>query len=237
MLGVGYVGSPPLASAMSDHKPTAKIIASQAGVATAKYQVIRSSGDPISTGLRFPLVVKPVTGMCSCRVYRVTNGAELRSRVESLVARYHSEVLVEEFIQGRDITVGVLQLEGKIVTLCPLERCFAWDDEALFSDPRYKRAHPESTLAESHPISHTLEPNLDATVQMAARKVFLALGLRHVARVDFRLADETFYFLEANHKPDLTTSSLVAHSAALSGIDYNGLIGKILAEAKRDAST
>jgi D-alanine-D-alanine ligase-like ATP-grasp enzyme len=64
-----------------------------------------------------------------------------------------------------------------------------------------------------------------------ARSAFACLGLRHFARLDFRLSDSSIWFLEANHKPDLTRTSLFAYSARLAGLDHPGLIRHILTTA------
>lgn len=233
MLGVEYVGSPPLAAATADHKPTAKIIAEHWGVETPPHQVLRSPLDPLDPHLDFPLVVKPSIGFCACGVYRVQFLEELRKRVESLIDRYHSAALVEAFIPGRDITVAVLEHDNRLTMMPPIERRFSWgDDLASFSAQEFRWGHSESTLAESEPLRPNLNQHIASLLETTSETIFHALGLRHFARLDYRLTgDERLYFLEANHKPDLTTRSLFAYSAAVKGMTYPDLIGTILGAA------
>lgn len=228
MLGIPYVGSPPLAAAMADHKPTAKKILAFAGLRTPAFQVFCTPDDELDERLEFPLVVKPATGLCSCGVYHVSDTHELCNRVEQVMQSYHSEVLVEEFVPGQDLTVPIL------VQQCPIalpivERHFYQLDDPVGKGRGAVPEHPRSTLAETSSFPSDLSPEVFTALPKLAVEAFVALGLRYFARLDFRVNETGIpYFLEANHKPDLTENGLFAQSARRLGIRYQELIDDLL---------
>ncbi|MGB0386892.1 MAG: D-alanine--D-alanine ligase family protein [Ardenticatenaceae bacterium] len=227
MLGIPYIGSPPLASAIADDKSYSKIIADHHGVKTPTYQVFNSPDDLLKKELEFPLIVKPNSGLCACGVYKANNIHELQTYVEVLMSHYHSPVLVESFIPGRDITISVLERESDLLVLPPLERFFEWGDSTRINE-HFTKAHPNSTLSEGSAKSINIGPELLKRISQNSCTMFHAIGLRAFCRFDFRLGEDDLYFLEANYKPDLMKNSLFAKSAALHGIEYQALIKKIL---------
>ena len=229
MLGVPYVGSPPLPAGLADNKAQAKALLRDAGIATPRFTVVAygSVPDPDVTG-QYPVIVKPVAGMCSCGVMRVDTPSELRAAVAALQARYRDAVLVEQFVDGVDVTVGVLQQypAGERRCLPVLQRFFAGRDDPAFA--RWPLPHPESQLREGPAQPADLSEELRAATCAMALSAFSALGVRHYARFDFRLSGSSVWFLEANHRPDLTRRSLLAQAAGQAGLEYNDLIGHIL---------
>jgi len=234
MLGLDYVGSTPLSAGLADNKARAKALLRQAGVLTPDFSVVRAGTIPASTiASDYPVVVKPVCGMCSCGVRQADDFAALRHAVDALQQAYRDDVLVERFVAGVDVTVSVVQgAAGTLRCLPPLQRFFGGRDDPAFA--HYALPHPRSQLREGRPVPADLtEPQL-AALSSAAASAFAVLGLRHFARVDFRMSGSAIWFLEANHKPDLTRSSLFALSAQLAGYDYHDLIRHILAAASGD---
>ena len=234
MLGLDYVGSTPLPAGLADNKARAKALLRDAGVPTPDSSVVPAGTIPLSTVTSgYPVVVKPVCGMCSCGIVRADSFSELRHAVAALQRRYHDDVLVERFVPGIDVTVSVVQAVGGILRcLPPLQRFFGGRDDPAFA--HFALPHPNSQLREGPPVPADLTEAQHAAVSTLAASTFAILGLRHFARVDFRIADSTIWCLEANHKPDLTRASLFALSAKLAGLGYHDLIRHILTTASQN---
>lgn len=233
MLGIPYVGSPPLVAAIADHKPTAKKIIAFEGLPTPAFQVFRDVQDKLNPALAFPLIVKPATGLCSCGVYKVQTEKELRSRVQELLQRYHAEVLVEEYIDGRDFTVPVLS-NGTPQALPLFERVFYDREQALQGLVQASIPHEMSTLAEASRFSFDLPSEARERIRELAIRSFRALDILYFGRVDIRLdREDNPYFLELNFKPNLTEDSIFAASARKVGISYVELVNMIFEKALR----
>jgi D-alanine-D-alanine ligase len=101
MLGLAYVGSTPLAAGLADNKAKAKALVRNAGITTPDFRVVPAGGTPSPTITSdYPVMVKPVCGMCSCGVFRADSFPELSRGVAALQREYHSDVLVERFVAG-----------------------------------------------------------------------------------------------------------------------------------------
>jgi D-alanine-D-alanine ligase len=229
MLGLDYVGSTPLAAGLADNKAKAKTLLRAAGIATPEFSVVPAGAMPgPSVTPEYPVMVKPVCGMCSCGVYRADSFEEMRHAVAALQHRYGDDVLVERFVAGTDVTVSVLEDAGRTVRcLPPLQRFFGGRDDPAFA--HFALPHPHSELREGPPVAAELTETEQAALFAMAASTFRGLGLRHFGRVDFRIAGGSVWFLEANHKPDLTRTSLFALSARLAGLSHHDLIRHILA--------
>ena len=236
MLGLDYVGSTPLPAGLADNKARAKVLLRDVGVLTPDFSVVPAGTTPASTvASDYPVVVKPVCGMCSCGVRRVDNFAELRHAVDALQQTYCDDVLVEQFVAGVDVTVAVVQAAGGALRcLPPLQRFFGGRDDPAFA--HFALPHPRSQLREGKPVPAELTEHQHAALSAAAASVFAVLGLRHFARIDFRVSESAIWFLEANHKPDMTRTSLFALSAQLAGLDYHDLIRHILTVASENST-
>lgn len=229
MLGICYVGPPPLAAAMADHKPAAKKIVAFSDVLTPAFQIFHTPSDELHRDLEFPLMVKPSTGMCSCGIYRVDTEQDLRLRVKEVMDRYHSSVLVEKFIPGRNLSVPVTDA-GDLGVLPIIERYFYSLDDPKGQSMEAVATHPRSTMTERGRVATSLPEGIEETLETESIKIFESLELGSIARIDFQLGeDNNVYFLEANPKPDLCKDSLISRAAAAEGIEYIELI-KILLE-------
>ncbi|MGH8245133.1 MAG: D-alanine--D-alanine ligase family protein, partial [Gammaproteobacteria bacterium] len=234
MLGLDYVGSTPLPAGLADNKARAKVLLRDVGITTPDFSVVRAGTIPHSTvASDYPVVVKPVCGMCSCGVRRADNFTELQDAVAALQQRYRDDVLVERFVAGIDVTVSVLQEAGATLRcLPPVQRFFGGRDDPAFA--HFALPHPQSQLREGPPVAADLTQFQHAAMSATAASAFAVLGLRHFARIDLRISDSAMWFLEANHKPDLTRTSLFALSAKLAGLDYHDLIRHILTTASQN---
>jgi D-alanine-D-alanine ligase len=235
LVGVPYTGSDSATLALALDKALAKRILKQHGILTPEFQVMATGREKLSPQLstKFPLIVKPNAegsskGIASSGV--VDDEAGLRAAVKELVERYRQPALVEEYISGREFTVGLLG-DKRPKMLPPMEICFKDRTKAR---PVYDyEIKQEWEKHVSYECPARLTPSELKAVERAARETFTALGCRDVARVDLRMdARGNAYVLEVNPLPGLTPdySDLVLIGKA-AGIEYRGLIAEILAGA------
>lgn len=242
MLGIPYTGSDPLTMAVTLDKDSAKKLAASAGVAVARDVLVRPADQfRISDfGLQasdFPVIVKPAwegssKGIRGKSVVDRVN--ELPNIIEQMGSDYQQPILVEEYIAGDELTVGVVgngppEIIG-IMRVVPRES----NDRFVYGldiKRDYKRLVKYECPA---PLSSKDE----ATVRDATMKTWKVLGCRDVARIDFRLREGVPYFLEVNPLPGLNPadSDLVILSK-LAGWTYERLIGRILEAAMERQST
>ena len=234
LMGIPYTGSEPAALAITLDKALAKRLVREAGVATAR-SIMLAATDAMPENLRYPVIVKPNLEGSSKGVTRASaarNADELEALLGKLRQKFSSPLLVEEFLPGREFTVGVLgDVEPRVLPI--MEVLF---DESCGDLPIYSYEHKtgEDTGA-TFQVPAALDEVLLAKIQRAALGCFEALGCRDVARVDFRLdADGEPNFIECNPLPGLSPGfsdlCVIAQSV---GMDHAALIGAILAPAVR----
>ena len=236
LLDIPYTGSDPATLSLALDKALAKKIVRQHGIHTPNFQIFTTGKERLNREFTdFPLMVKPVAegsskGVVSKSV--VQNEAELRDVVREMVSKYQQPALVEEYIRGREFTVGLLG-ERRPRVLPPMEIVFVDTDDP---NPVYSFQHKlDWNDRIRYDVPAKLEPNQTEKLRTAARGAFMALGCRDVARIDFKMdARGRFYFLECNPLPGLTPGwsdlVLIAQGA---GMDYRALIGEILSGAIR----
>jgi D-alanine-D-alanine ligase len=235
MLNIPYTGSDPLTLAATLDKDCAKRLVAASGVATPPWALFE--GDWQATGeqfdrLRFPLFAKPAfegssKGILSTSILR--DSAELRPALEQLFDVYRQPVLVEEFIDGDELTVGLLgNRPPEVLGIMRVLPRVAGGGPFVYS-LEVKRDWQRQVRYE---CPAALAPRDIAAVGQAAAACWQALGCRDVARVDFRLRGGVPYFLEANPLPGLspTSGDLVLLSGYV-GIEYPELIARILQAA------
>ncbi len=226
--GIAYTGSGPVASAMGMDKELMKLAATKLGAACARHEVVEPGPEiPIGrvlavTGL--PCFVKPVNGGSSVGVTRVTERADLAGAVRR--ARQedgHGRVLVEEAIDGMEVTCGVLRVEG-VPHCLPLVAIDPKGHE--FYDYRAKYASEQTAYICPAVVSEQAAESM----REVSRALFVALGLRGVARVDFIVERETgrACFLEVNTLPGFTEHSLVPLAARTDGMALPVLLDHVL---------
>jgi D-alanine-D-alanine ligase len=233
LVGLPYTGSDSATLALALDKALCKRILRQHGILTPEFQVMQSGRERLSAELshRFPLIVKPNAegsskGIAATSV--VDSEAALRQAVKDLVERYRQPALVEEYIEGREFTVGLLG-DKRPRVLPAMEIVFL---DTARGRPVYDyQIKQEWERHVRYECPAHLTPAEARALEKAARETFLALDCRDVARVDLRMtAAGHVYVLEVNPLPGLTPdySDLVMIARA-AGIDYRSLIGEILA--------
>ncbi len=252
MMRIPYTGSGVLALALTLDKPMTKRVLSFHGLPTPPFQVFERADEPLDEDMHFPLFVKPSregTGMGVSGKSIVHNEAELRTELTEQLARYRQPILVERFIQGREVTVGVV---GNLRP--PVARRMPEDIQARrvmhglrFLPPLEVNfsAYPESEggvytnrmktvwATDFHYFCPApLSPEMVNRLNWLTAATFRVTGCVDVARVDFRLdaaQDDRPYILEINPLPGLYPglSDLVLEAAA-AGMSYEALVNAIL---------
>ena len=236
LLDIPYTGSDPATLSIALDKGLAKKIVRQHGIQTPNFQLMATGKERLLKDFnRFPLIVKPVAEGSSKGVVSksVCHGeGELREVVREILEKYQQPALVEDYIAGREFTVGLLG-EKRPKVLPPMEVVFLDKTEKT---PVYSFQHKlEWNDRIRYDVPAKLDPSQLERLKSASRGAFMALGCRDVARMDFRMDEKgRIFFLECNPLPGLTPgwSDLVLIAQG-SGIDYRSLIGEILSGAIR----
>jgi D-alanine-D-alanine ligase len=218
MAGVCYTGSGHLASALAMDKHLTKVLLRSAGVATADWVMAPRSGldvDGTVAALGLPVVVKPSKQGSTVGLSIVRAAGELPAAVAEAF-RYDDEVMVERFIPGRELTVGIVG-EQVLPTIEIRPAKDLYDYEC-----KYTPGMAEEFVAELHPDSAALLAD-------QALRAFRALKLDGYGRIDFRMdPDGRPWCLEANTLPGMTPTSLIPQAAAAAGVLFPDLCERIV---------
>ncbi len=221
LLDIRYTGSGSLACALAMHKWVARRLFEGAGVPVPRGALLRAG--ETDCGIPLPCVVKPCCGGSSIGVAIARTQEEYRAALLDAF-RYEDEVLVEEYIAGRELSAGVLG--GAALPLIEIIPRGGFYDYAHKYQPGWTE---EITPAR-------IDAETAARIQALALRACRALGLTAYARVDFLLApDGRPYCLEANTLPGMTPTSLLPQEAAAAGVDYPALCDRIVRLALGEA--
>ena len=225
---IPYTFSDPLVCALTLHKGMAKHVARGHGVPTPNFALVATPAEAAAVRLPFPLFVKPVAEGTSKGVTArslVTTRTALIEVCAELIAEYREPVLVEEFLSGREFTVGILGTGAGSRALATLEvELRAGADAAVYS---YRNKAQWRELVEYKLLEAGA---LRRGVEEVALATWKCLGCRDAGRVDVRLdAAGNPQMLEVNPLAGLTPEhSDLPIMAALQGMDFESLIGEIL---------
>lgn len=231
-LGINFTGSGSFTLKACLDKAVTKAELVKFNLLTPAYAVYQP-GDRPNANRRYPLIVKPVheDGSIGITAESVAhNPAELAARVAYIHRFYAQGALVEEYIEGRDITASILG-NGSEVTAMPLSECTYPENNGqrfLTFDAKWKSETPafQTTIAR---CPCELEPAVEAQIKAIALRAYAIMGCRDYARVDFRLAGSTPYLLEINPNPCISPDdSGYVRSGKANGFAYDELIKNIL---------
>ncbi|MCK5763759.1 MAG: ATP-grasp domain-containing protein [Clostridiales bacterium] len=231
MLGIPYIGSGVLAHALALNKAVAKKVFDYHDVTTPSFQIFYRVDEKLDSVMKFPLIAKPACEGSGFGIHKdsvVHNEMELKKKVESLLKEYEPPVLVEEFIEGREFTVGIIG-NGKNKMILPIME-LNFDDVpekyGRFNTFEVKTKCGDETKVFC-PAPITIE--LEKTMKENVLKAFDALGCRDISRVDIRVKDDKPYVIEINSLPGLEPLySDLPKMAEKAGIAYDQLIFKIV---------
>jgi D-alanine-D-alanine ligase len=217
VMGIKYTGSGYLGSAIAMNKGMSRQVLLSNGINMARGNVYsKAESAHIAGDFSLPLIVKPVSGGSSIGVTKAETEEELRSAIVGAL-EYEDEILVEEFIAGREFSCGVLGERAlPIVEIIPNEGFY--DYEHKYQAGMTKEVCPAE-----------LDEENTKKIQQAALKAHRALGLNVYSRIDFILGkDGGIYCLEANTLPGMTPMSLIPQEASAAGMPYEQLCEEII---------
>ena len=221
MYGVKYTGSGYLGSAIAMNKELSKTLVKAAGIPTAPAITLRK-GEDIQASPWIPCVVKPCSGGSSVGTSIVRTQEEFSAALE-FAFKYEDDVLVEKYIKGRELTVGVM--DGKAMPSIEIVLKNGWYD--------YKNKYQAGFAEEICPAPISAED--EERLGRLAERVSKALMVDVYCRADFIMDDDDgeIYCLEANTLPGMTPTSLVPQMAAEQGMSYGELCEKIITLSMR----
>ncbi len=221
LLGLKYTGSGYLGSALAMNKGLTKSVLTQHKVTTPRGEIFRSEEETAGWKI-FPCVVKPCSGGSSVGITIVETREDFRQSVKEAFSYGESEIVVEQYVKGREFAVGVIG--GK--ALPPIEII----PKTGFYD--YKTKYQAGAAEEKCPADITAEQ--DRIMREAAEQAYSALHLESYARMDFILdKGNNAYCLEANTLPGMTPTSLLPQEAAVEGVGYADLCELIIKESMK----
>lgn len=219
LFGIKYTGSDYLSSAIAMNKDIAKQFFIANGIPTPKgIAMTRETreDDITKIGVTLPCVVKPCCGGSSIGVTIVRGKAEFKTALDEAF-RWENELVIEEYVQGREFSVGVI--EGKalpVIEIAPVQG---------FYD--YKNKYKAGSAVETCPAD--LPEEVSREMQHYAEEVARVIGLNTYSRSDFLLDENNhMYCLEANTLPGMTATSLLPQEAAAVGMNFNELCEKLI---------
>lgn len=235
-LGIPYTGSGVLPLALSLNKACAKRLFMQQRIPTPRFQLFKEKTRTLRRDFTFPLIIKPngegsAKGITKDSV--VYNKARAHEEVDRIISHYNQEAIAEEFIDGKELTVGILG-NGKLLDLPILEVDFSSckDSGEYFYSWRMKeyQGNVDMGLTPCFYCPARLEEETAKRVKDTAYKAHQLIGCKGFSRVDIRLSrDNVPYVLEVNPLPGLDPhESNFPFIAKTAGISYNKLIGIII---------
>jgi len=227
LLEVPYQGSRVLASALAMNKELSKIIYLQAGLKVPRALVFSQQEAPgpkeIEKKLGLPGVIKPINEGSSIGVTIARSQKELEQGLAAAF-KYDYRVLVEEYIEGPEVTGGVLG-NAKLQAL-PLVEIVPATSYPFFT---YEAKYQAGATTEICPAR--IDPELTAAAQRCAVTAHLALGCRGYSRTDMKIRDGEIYVLETNTIPGMTATSLFPQGAKAAGLEFPELLDTLIALA------
>ncbi|MGI9026985.1 MAG: D-alanine--D-alanine ligase [Burkholderiaceae bacterium] len=231
LLGIPYTGSGVMGSAVAMDKVFTKRIWENHGLQTPRYAVLDArsfnSGElrRVPDALGLPLIVKPPHEGSTIGISKVAGYSQMHDAY-ALAARFDDVVLAEEFITGRELTVAIVELEGRlealpIIEIVAPEGNYDYQNKYFTDDTRYV-------------CPATIADDLAARIRSVALEAFDAIGCESWGRVDFmlRASDSEPFLLEVNTSPGMTGHSLVPMAARAVGLSYEDLCVEVLASAR-----
>jgi len=234
LLLVPYTGCNPRGLVLARDKALAKKVLTYHRVPVPKFDVVRAGRRAKrAKPLTFPMIVKSLTEEASVGIAQasvVWDDAELDARVKFIHDNIGGDALIEEFIDGREIYVGVLGNQ-RLTVLPPWELFFENTAPGAVAIATERVKH-NLAYQKKHGITEgvaELDPAVRTRLMSMAKRIYRNLSLDGYARLDFRLrADGTAFFIEANPNPEIARKEEFAQSALKAGIKYERLIEMIL---------
>lgn len=236
---IPYTGSPPLTLGLCLDKGKVKDILTSHGMLTPQYRIFEEGTTPLRGNL-FPLIVKPLREDGSLGISKesvVYDNEGLNRQVQYILTKYRQPAIVEKFIEGRELNVGLMERNGGVEVLAVSEIDYSEFPEGIPKICGYEAKWvPESIeYQKSKPICPApLDWVLQKRVEYLALKTFKLFSCRDYARVDMRVDQEgKIYILEVNPNPDISPQSGMFRAIQARGMTYTEFINNIIERAYR----
>lgn len=223
--GIKYTGSGVLGSSLSMDKSRSKVLFSHFGVSTPKWIEIKSNADPkivdaeIENKLSYPCIVKPNDQGSTLGLTKCISSDELEAALK-LARQFSETILIEEFIVGREIAVGIIK-DRSLPLLEIIPKHEIYDYECKYTDGMSEYIVPAK-----------IDDEIKVEIERQAKIAFESLGCEDYGRVDFRLTENGVpYCFEVNTLPGMTSHSLLPKMANADGIIFDELIDMIIKSA------
>lgn len=211
MYGINYTGTKYIGSLLAMDKDISKKLMRENGILTADWQYVNLNDHNSFNNIKYPCVVKPCSCGSSVGVTIVENKEQLNSAID-YAKKYEEYVIIEDKIEGREFSVGILN--GKALPVIEIKPLCGFYD--------YKNKYQKGLTKEICPAD--ISDEISEFLQNNALAVHNALRLGVYSRIDFILDDNNdAYCLEANTLPGMTPTSLLPQEALAAGISYNEL--------------
>ena len=229
MNNIIYTGSDSDASKICMNKHLSKLIAGTEGITTPHWVLYKDRKFSkkklfnINQGkFYYPYIVKPNNEGSTIGLTKVDSDTQIESAL-SIALEFSKEIIIEEYIAGREITVGILGNKPlPIVEIFPVKKFFDYECKYTKGMSKYK-------------VPAKIDKDIALIIQQDAIAIHEAIGCRHYSRVDFILdKNNKHYFLEINSLPGMTSTSLLPMAAKNAGLEFNELIDIILNMAIAD---
>lgn len=223
MMGIPHSTCGVLPAALTFDKFTCNRYLSTFGIRVADSDVYRRRDplpDPDELVARFglPLFVKPVAGGSSCGVTKVKSAEDLIPAFR-LAMNQNSDAMVERFMDGREITVGIFSVDGRETVLPPFE--VTSNNEYFDYNAKYN--------GESHEFPAELSPSLDSELRETTKRVYNAIHAHGIIRVDYIVTEgDTVNLLEVNTTPGMTRQSFIPQMMRAAGLDIHQVMQQII---------
>ena len=228
LLGIPHTTCGPLAAAATFHKAMCKELIRDLDVGLAKSVTVKK-GDAAPEHLVYPVFVKPNQNGSSCGIFLAHDLAELKEAMEKSF-EFDSELILEERIQGTEVTCGVWQREGRVETL-PLTEIVSGENHEFFD---YSAKYTAGEAQEITPARISDEQR--DRCWALSRAIYEKLGLQGLIRVDYIMSGEEFFFLEVNTVPGMSGASIAPKMALAAGFSltefYANMVREALAQAE-----
>lgn len=234
--GIPYTGSSPLSHGLAYNKIYSSILFKKIGVPTPDFIYVYNIMELENVNLNYPVLVKPKDEGSSRGIYEnslVYNKKELIKKVEEDLKIYNPPILINEYIEGREFTVGILGNDENLKVLPILEIDFSnlpKDLNNIYSF-EVKNYYGDKT---TYHVPARLDNRIKRVIEKTSIKAYNILGMEDYARVDIRLKKDIPYVLEINSLPGLMKGhSDITKMAKAAGLDYEGLIMTIVKNAMK----
>jgi len=234
---IPYTGSPPLTLGLCQDKGKVKDILLSHGIQTPRYQIFEGPVGSIGD-FRFPMIVKPLHEDGSLGISKesvVFDERALKRQVRYILDRYHQPALVEEYIEGRELNVSLMETNGKIEVLPISEIDYSEFPEGIPKICGYEAKWMPESLEYKHskPVCPApLREEIGKRIEQITTQAFRLFRCRDYARIDLRVnAEDEIYIIEVNPNPDISPQSGMARSIKTRGLTYAEFVGNVLEKA------